>query len=204
MISPTQMRITLPLLALATLCGAGCSWRSPRIEFYTLSPLAKSEVDPAAAGPALEVGPATFPTFLQRTQIATRSGENRLVYDESHRWGGSLEQDFLRVLGENLALLMHTERVVVYPIPANFPIAFRVALDVQRFDGRPGDSVTLKARWTVSSGNRGSALAADASDINVPVTSNAHEDLVAAHSAAVAALSREIATAITKLAAAAP
>ena len=70
----------------------------------------------------------------------TRSGENRLVYDESHRWGGSLEQDFLRVLGENLALLLNTERVAVYPIDPTFPIAYRVALDVQQFDGRPADA----------------------------------------------------------------
>jgi uncharacterized lipoprotein YmbA len=136
-----------------------------------------------------------------RKQIVTRSGENGLVYDDYHYWGGSFEADFLSVLGENLAVPLRTDPIAVYPVEAAFPIAYRVVLDVQQFDGRPGDAVTLRVRWTASPGAGGAALAARSSAIRVPVTSADHAGLVAAHSAAVAALSREIASAIAALSA---
>jgi len=195
------IRTLRPAVALAVVCASGCSWRSPSVEFYTMSPMIEGGTEPAARDLALAVGPATFPAFLQRPQIVTRSGENGLVYDDYHRWGGSFEADFLSVLGENLAVLMRTDHVAVYPVEATFPIAYRVVLAVQQFDGRPGDAVTLRVRWTVSPGAGGAALAVRSSTIRVPVPSADHAGLVAAHSAAVAALSREIAAAIAALSA---
>jgi hypothetical protein len=59
--------------------------------------------------------------------------------------------------------------------------------------------VRLRARWIVASGADGRALAVEESRIDEPVASAAFEDLVAAHSAALGRLTREIAARIGAL-----
>jgi uncharacterized lipoprotein YmbA len=145
------------------------------------------------------VGPVALPRSLDRPQIVTRAGDNELVYDEYNRWAGSLEADFLGVVGDNLSALLNTQRVVVYPASPPFALNYRVGFDVMQFDGSPGGEVTLRARWTVSPGSGGESLAVEQSLIRQPTASAAHADLVAAHSAALATLSREIAATITDL-----
>jgi uncharacterized lipoprotein YmbA len=191
----------------ALLCAAAlsaCSWRSPSVQLYTMSAVADSTAaaGDAADGPAVAVGPATLPRFLLRPQIVNRSDANRLDYDEYNRWGGSLDADFLRVLGDDLGTLLPSTRIVVYPTDPPFAAYYRVRLDVQQFDGSLGGTVTLRARWTISGGNGGPPLRAEQSAVQIPTASPSHRDLVAAHSAAVADLARQIAAAIAALEAA--
>jgi uncharacterized lipoprotein YmbA len=187
--------------ALGLLILAGCLGRSPQTTFYMLTPLPPDASVASAApggGRALGVGPARLPRYLDRPQIVTRRG-SQLSYDELHRWAGSLESELLRVLGANLALLLGTERVAVYPAEPRFPDAIHVVLEVDRFDGERGEAVTLQARWILTAEGRGEPLAVGTSTLSEPVRSRRSEDLVAAHSAALAALSREIAERIRSL-----
>jgi len=188
----SRMTIVLGLLALS-----GCLGRSTPPVFYTLSPM-ENAPHMTSDGPALGVGPARLPPYLDRPQIVTRQ-ESRLHYDELHRWAGGLESELLRVLGSNLARLLGTDRVAVYPAEPPFPLAMRVVLEVERFEGAPGESVTFQVRWVLVDDSGGEPLAAANSDIRVSVASGSYEDLVAAHSSAVATLSREIAERILSL-----
>lgn len=183
------------------LVAAGCSWRSPEIQFYALNALPAEQVVVAGAkqGPAVAVGPVTLPRLLERPQIVTRSGDNQLVYDDVHRWAGSFEEDFVAVLGDNLAALLNTNRVVLYPRDAPFEIAYRVAVDVQQFDGRRGGDVILRARWTISPRGGGDPLAVEQAAIREATNGETHNALVSAHSAAVAILSRAVAARIEEL-----
>ncbi len=189
------LRITIVLGLLALTC---CLGRTTPPAFYTLSPMEPAADTASGNGPAVGVGPARLPSYLDRPQIVTRR-ESRLHYDELHRWAGSLESELLRVLGSNLARLLGTDRVAVYPAEPPFPLAMRVVLEVERFDGVPGKSVTLQARWFLVGDTRDEPLAVGNSDIRVSVASGDYEDLVAAHSSAVAILSREIADRILGL-----
>jgi uncharacterized lipoprotein YmbA len=145
------------------------------------------------------VGPVTLPRLLERPQIVTRSAQNQIVYDDYHRWAAGLQGDFVAALGENLAALLNTKRIVVYPDAAPFEISYRVTVDVQQFDGMRGKDLILRARWTISAGNGAPPLAVEQSTIREATNDEAHATLVAAHSAAVAALSREIAARIEEL-----
>ncbi|MCH8947928.1 MAG: membrane integrity-associated transporter subunit PqiC [Acidobacteria bacterium] len=75
---------------------------------------APAEVDVASGGPALGVGPVHLPSYLERTTIVTRR-ENQLSYNGMQRWAGSLESEFLQALGANLARMLGSHRVAVYP-----------------------------------------------------------------------------------------
>jgi uncharacterized lipoprotein YmbA len=190
------------VLASALVIG-GCAGRSAPSEFYTLSALPQAEPALGAATKredlAVGVGPASFPEFLDRPQIVTRSSPHRLSLDEFHRWGGSLQADFLRVLGENLSQLLGTSRIVVYPADAPFDLTHRILLAVQAYEGTLGESASLSVRWAVVEPRGSRALLVRQSTITETVSPADHEALVAAQSRALAALSREIAEAILSL-----
>lgn len=174
----------------AILFAAGCA-SSPAVEFYTLSALSS----PSAAGQpvAIAVGPAEFPRALVRSQILTRNSANHVTYDDYNRWAGALETDFLRVTGTNLSRLLGTDRVVVYPTPASFPLDYRVTFDVQRFDSDANGNVTLSTRWSLMDGKSGEVLEFDHFETTRSATADDFESRAAAHSAVLAQLCEEIA-----------
>lgn len=182
---------------------AGCRSSTPPVSFYTLTSLPMTEMESheqsAVRGITIGIGPVQFPQFLNRPQIVTRSGPNRLTVSEFHRWGGYLDQDFLRVLAQDISILMPTNRVVEFPWEYRADPDYRIAFNVQQFDGQPGNSVLLNAVWTIKERKGTKALYAKRSIIRQPVSGNDYEALVAAHSQALAALSREIAAAIKNI-----
>ncbi len=180
------------LAALAT----GCLGSSPQPEFYTLSPASGAASGGALASRpdlGLVVGPIDFPRYLDRTEIVTRDGSHRLVLADAHRWGGSLRSDILRVVADDLGRLLGTARVAIYPAEPRFPAAFRLLLDLREFEGVPGGNVVLRMRWTIAGTGDGRALAVEESRIEQPVASTSIEDLVAAESAALGTMNRQIA-----------
>jgi uncharacterized protein len=191
---------SLGALALA----AGCLGGGTAPEYFAL----RSEVGAAAGAPVaqrpelgLVVGPIEIPRYLDRDEIVTRDTAHRLVAWDAHRWGGSLETDVSRVLSEDLGTLLGTSRVVVYPAQARFSLGYRVLLDVLEFEGVPGQTVRLRARWTVADGASGLALVVEESLVDQPVASASFDDLVAAQSAALGEVTRRIAAKIGELAA---
>jgi uncharacterized lipoprotein YmbA len=189
-------------VAAAALIAAGCLGRSPQPEYYRLSPASVGGA-PVAELPELgiAVGAIEFPRYLDRPEILTRDGANRLVPAASARWGGSLRSEVQRVLADDLAALLGTSRIAVYPVEPRFPVAWRVLVDVRGFEGAPGEGVTLRARWIVASGADGRAVAVEESVIDRKPASGAWSDYAAAHGEALGALAREIAERIAGLAA---
>lgn len=151
---------------------------------------------------AVAVGPVTIPRYLQRPQIVVRSGDSSLVYREFDRWGGTLESEILRVLGEDLGALLGTDRIVVYPRQAAFSTDYRVRVDFERLEGVGGGELLLKARWVVVAGGGGDALAVETTTLREKLDGPSVQELVRAHGSALAALSRTIAERIETLEAA--
>jgi uncharacterized lipoprotein YmbA len=165
-----------------------------------LSPLASSETGTKAGalspGIAIGVGPIKLPEHLDRPQIMTRTSSNELELAEFDRWAGSLQDDFSRVLAENLSILLSTDRVSVYPWRKSVPIEYRVVVDVTLFDGTLGERASLIARWTVFRGRDKKVLFMQTSRISEPSGAQGYGAMVAAQSRALGHLSREIAKAI--------
>ncbi|MCB1919905.1 MAG: membrane integrity-associated transporter subunit PqiC [Candidatus Competibacteraceae bacterium] len=179
---------------------AGCG-STPPTAFYTLNPLSTplpaTQTGVSRSDVTIGVGPVTIPEFLDRPQIVTRTTANRLDVDEFHRWGGSLQEDFARVLVENLSRLLATNRVSVYPNPEPLDLRYRIVIDIQQFDGRLGEDVTLNALWTLLDEKAGKPSPLTRRfEYRAPAASADYEGLVAAHSAALEAFSRELADAL--------
>jgi len=146
------------------------------------------------------LGPVSFPVFLDRPQIVAREGGNRLTIDEFHRWGGTLQDDFLRVWSENLALLLGTSRILVFPSDIRYPLDFRVAAEVLAFEGTQGGDALLKVRWFVLDPDLDRVLQVREDVYRRPWDSSGDPGAsIAALSGALADFSRDVAAALRTL-----
>jgi hypothetical protein len=175
----------------------GCRSATTPIEFYALTPLIGAPEADNTAGlgdtVAVGVGPLQMPKIIDRPQIVSRAGRNRINVDEFHRWAGSIYEDFLTVLALNLSSLLKTNRVAAYPWEEYFDPDYRVYMEVNQFDGRIGEYALLNITWTITGRRPTDLLRVRNSVIKEAVQSANYEDYVAAESRILAALSREIA-----------
>jgi uncharacterized lipoprotein YmbA len=188
---------SLATAALLCACLLSCG-TSPTPRFYSLNALSQGEDAAPASDLGIGVGPLYIPRYLERPQIVTRSGESQLSYDQFNRWGGSLESEVLRVLGENLGILLGTDRIAVYPRRVAIRTDYRVRLDFERFEGEGDDILALRVRWVLMP-ESGEAIAVELTTVREPVEGSGVGALVAAHSRALAELSRQIAARIRAL-----
>ncbi len=181
---------------------AACS-TTPPVAYYTLNtlPEMQQEIPAAVMGDtiAIGVGPVEFPKFLDRPQIVTRKSQNQIEVSEFHRWAGSLPGDFSRVLAKNIAILLPTDRVAVYPWGEQFSPTYRIKLDVEQFDGQLGERVVLDVTWKVTDQEGINELLVRKSFIEEVVPDKNYEALVVAESNALATLSRTIVEEIRRL-----
>jgi uncharacterized lipoprotein YmbA len=149
--------------------------------------------------PAIGLGPFELPEYLDRPQLVARTAPTELAIDELHRWGGSLQEDFLRVLGQNLAQELGTSRILLAPSDRRFPLDFRVIGDVIAFEGRPEGEAVLEVRWAVIDPYREEALSVRERRYRQPLAGEGPGAVVVAMSEVLAAFSRELAADIRRL-----
>jgi uncharacterized lipoprotein YmbA len=199
------------LLALTASIGlASCAVSDPT-QFYALSRVAAPRASTASASIAMSsvggtgiggigVGPVIVPGYLDRNQIVIRTGTDQVQISAFHRWAEPLEDGIARVLAEEIAGRVPTERVVVFPWRGRIArtIQYQVVVAVVRFDGRQGGDVTLDARWRVLASN-GSELAFQRSTVIQGVEGSGYEPMIAAMDRALGILGQEIAAEIRAL-----
>jgi len=144
----------------------------------------------------LGVGRISLPERLNRSQIVTRTGTNEVHLANFTQWAEPLEKSIPRVLSENLATLTGTEQVFVYPWPTLMEIDLKVEIAILEFEGNSDGEVSLAARWRWVRSNGSELHPLQGSSYSESATDRSTEALVAAMSRALAALSREIASAI--------
>jgi uncharacterized lipoprotein YmbA len=180
--------VVLPMLA-------GCA--TPPSKFYILSSVATdTTAQPALLETAIGVGPVELPKYLDRPQIAVRSGANELFYNETHRWAEVLQDNVTSVLAQNLALLVPTDKVSVFPWGRSTAIDYQVVAEISRFDADASGIVVLSAYWKLYREESREVIAQKKTVITEPAGDASYANIVAAQSRALAALSREITAAI--------
>jgi uncharacterized lipoprotein YmbA len=190
MYKKSRLSATL-VFAIALLSGCAST---PNTNFYSLSSELKTDQRQPAANKeiALRIGPFGFPSYLQRPNIVTRTVGNRLEVSEFQRWAGSLEDDFHRVLGLNLGVLLNSSRISVYPAEMRFTPDYYLTGDVITFDGELGGRLTLEVSWTINRENDQDALVVKRSVFREPVNGNDYTALIAAYDRVLADYSREV------------
>jgi uncharacterized protein len=184
---------------------AGCFSLDPKPDpsrFFALASLPRTGQRAAdAAGtnaPALGIGPIKFPGYLDRQQLVTRISQNRFAVAENDRWAEPLEENFSRVLSQNLSILLQTDRIVAYPWERSQRPTYQVQVEVLRFEPNAEQMVELWARWSITDGTK-KTVSVKESYLTHPVKDKSTEASVAALSEVVGSLSREITASIRGL-----
>jgi len=164
----------------------GCS-TPPRERFYTLDAPEPPVAAPDAA--SLAVWPVSVPEMVDRPQFVVRTTANEVMIAEQARWAEPLKGAIARVVAANLAANLGMRLA-----SARNDADYRVTLDVLRFDSGPEKAVLIDAAWTVI-GPKG-VRRTGRSVVREKTASKYYDALAAAHSVALAAMSREIAAAI--------
>jgi len=193
------MRPTISMFAtcLCLVILAGCGVTQPA-RFYILTPVDDSGTK-VAPGPALGIGPVVFPGYLDRPEIAHRSGANQLQFADSDRWAEPLKTTFSRTLAENLSVMLPTDRINIYPWARTTRIDYQVSVDVVRFDADASGNVILAAGWEISRPDDGTVITRHRQTYSEAAGGMIYPAIVAAQSRAVERLARDIAMAISTL-----
>jgi uncharacterized lipoprotein YmbA len=104
----------------------------------------------------------------------------------------------MRVLADNLGSRLHVREVVLFPWDALIKPDSRFRVEIQSFEGQPGENVTLKAAWSLTFANSDQPVMRRVSVVQEKINGYDFEDLAAAMGRALAGLSDEMAKAVPK------
>jgi uncharacterized protein len=197
-----RLRLTLLLICLIP---TGCFSLDPKPDpsrFYALTSLPRTgqraENTAGTNALALGIGPVKFPGYLDRQQLVTRISQNRFAVAENDRWAEPLEENFSRVLSQNLSILLQTDRMVTYPWERSQRPMYQVQVEVLRFEPNAEQLVELSARWIILDDAKKSLIVKE-SYLTESVRDKSPEAAVAALSDVLASFSQEIAAALRVL-----
>ena len=197
--------LSFSLLLLAA-CSGGLLGKGTQesTRFYQLHAISESSMpegvlkrgdEPVAI--ALSVG--NFPEYLSRSQIVTRSSDNKLQLAPFDHWAEPIRVNFNRVLLINLSNQLATDRIYYFPWKKSRSVDYEVLVDVARFDGELGGDVVLIARLSIFDAKGREELVTESARVTVPAETEDYEAQVAAMSRAVGEFSRNIAESIKNL-----
>lgn len=180
---------------------SGCAPIVP-VNYYQLSALEMARiapVTPEAGKMVIGIGPVRLPEYLERPKIVTRVTPNRLQLADSHRWAEPLSENIPRVMGENLSVLLGTDRILLYPWPSSRTTDYQIIAEVYNFENESDGAARLVVRWSVKGQDGGILLSERRSNYRVPAKSQGQEGLVVALNEVLGSFCREIAQELTPL-----
>ncbi|BHH86099.1 PqiC family protein [Desulforhopalus sp. 52FAK] len=192
--------VCIVMNVLLALLISGCMMKSQPTRFYMLSPTVEGpnflEEGSASNNLSIGIGPIKMADYLSKSRIVTRIDDNMTGQAEFDQWSGSLKNNIINVLADNIGSLLNTEKIFVHPWRSFVPIDYQVIVEITRFDGELGKQVNLEARWNVLKSNEKSFIDNKWSRIQVTTDAPGYTGLVAAESRALGKLSREVAESI--------
>jgi uncharacterized lipoprotein YmbA len=199
--------LLLALGSLLLVSLAACGGKPTHL--YVLTALPEKPGVVATSIASIVVGPITLPKYLDRPQIVTRIANNSLDQAEFDQWGGDLNDNIVRVLIENLSIMLGTDHVSSYPTQDPTPAKYQITVDITKFEQDVDGSIVLDVFWSILNPANNKVLLRRHSSYREALASagrsgsaaggNVYDAVVAAMSRDLAALSRDIVTGITKL-----
>jgi uncharacterized protein len=188
----TRRLAHLIAIGFALAAAAGCGTSAPT-HFYNLASTATADGAPPVHFGVM-VGPVSIPASVDRPNFVVQTAPNRVEVDDFNQWVAPLGDAIARAVTSDLGTLLGTPDVATAPF-ANFDPAYRVTIDVQRFESVQGEAALLDAVWTVRK-LAGGQIRSGRTVAREAVQGPGYEALAAAHSRALAKLSADVAAVI--------
>jgi hypothetical protein len=194
------LQIACVTMVVGVMMLTACGGRTPPAKFYTLQPVEQSSTGKSLPlDVALAVGPVAIPAALDRAEIVTRDAGNAISFSQYHRWAGPLEESIASVMAQNIANLLDTERVTPFTRENIFQPTHRVVININRYDSQLAKEFLIDATWSIKDLKSKKLLLVRNSTIRESLASAEYEELVAAQSKVLAALSQEIAAGLIEV-----
>ncbi|WP_404426608.1 membrane integrity-associated transporter subunit PqiC [Thalassospira australica] len=161
--------------------------------YFVLSPDDVSGPSGNGKTAVMGIGPITIPSHLDRSQIVTRSSDNRLVINQFDRWAEPLDENIQRVLIENLDRRLHPQRIETFPWNSRDGVVWQIVVDIGGFERQPDGSVQISARWKIVNFDSGETVVSERFSDSMMPRDTTTEGTVAAMSDLLVRLSDSIA-----------
>lgn len=157
----------------------------------------KFNLDP---GTIIGVGPVRVPEYLDRPQMVTQAKDGTLNLAQFDRWAEPLSSAIMRLIDEDLALMLVGADIVKFTWNISIPVKYQVTVDVLQMDASLDGNLFLAAQWSIIDLNKKQMIYTKRSEISKPVTPADYFGMRDALSASCAILSTEIAKELSAIA----
>ena len=194
------------LLSVPMLTLTGCASRSPEPRYYLLTGPEEKPAGTSEKANRLVLGLETLEIadYLDRPQIAVRETDGRIRFSDGQRWASGFRASASRILRTTLSESLDTNLILKYPWRKSAGVDYRLQVDLERLDGKPGDTARLLASWWLFDEASGNLLVARETRLETPVNGPEMGDLIRAESALLVELGETIALAVSDSRAATP
>lgn len=177
----------------AGLVLSGCG-HSPPTRFYTLDAVPPPRPASAGSGAPVQLAAVHLPPTLDRPQLVTQTGPNRLEVSEQDQWGAPLDEMMRRTLAQDLLARLPEGSFI--PPNAPRPAGARgLVVDVVQLQATPG-RVVMQANWSLTGGASGDALLSRTVELSAPAAGQGAGGQAAAISRLLGELSDRIVVAL--------
>ncbi|MCK5852256.1 membrane integrity-associated transporter subunit PqiC [bacterium] len=187
--------LLINLFAAILIFLGGCGTSRPS-RFYTLNsmpiPPEKAELSDKQNRITVGIDLNDIPAYLNKPQMTVRVSANELKLDEFNRWAETVKDSFPKIIADNFISILPTDKFIVFSRKGIISVDYQIIINVTRFDGAPGKSVSLITQWGIYDSKEDKLLSAHTSDINVKVNGDDFDSLVTAQSKAMELLSRQM------------
>ena len=149
------LKALLLLIALVAAALPGCGTSPSR--FYRLDSAAPPNGAPSVQTVVM-VGAVSVPPAVDRPQFVVQVAPNRVEVEEFDRWAAPLDDSIARTVAGDLSVLLATPNVTTAAL-ADLNPAYRVTINVQRFESVKGEAALVDAVWAVRSAAGGKTRA---------------------------------------------
>ena len=173
----------------------GCRSVTPPVIYYTLSAIPTAASDTVASGGAASVigiRPVDLPGTINRVQMVIRRGTNQLTISSLHRWADYPDRLVQRIIAENLQVLMPDTRIIGPPWPIGIEPMVSVSINFLELIATQ-DHVLLNAMWVIDPTDPAAAARSHRLELRESMADSGFDEIAAAHSRALATLSRAVA-----------
>lgn len=176
---PPWLTAAATALLLLTGCGGG-------EKFYRLT--SDGSAPTRAAGVSVGIGPVALPGYIDRAELVFQSGANEFQVPPGARWTGTLGENVLNALRDDVGRRLGSGNVLTFPWPPGSPVRYQVAIDVRTFHAVSGGSATLECSWRVIEPSSGRALSRHNGSYQENIAGDGYDPVVAAESRLLAQL----------------
>ena len=184
------------LLLLCSACVQLGSDPQP-MRYYLLQPNAAAQPVTTPQAVTISLQPIRMPAYLDRPQLTSRNQHRQVIIAPLDRWAEPLQDNFSRVLAENLSRHLVNATVSSERWPTASDAAHSVTMTINSFDGILGEQSRVDIRWQISSADASKPAQHGHFTQTTPI-GNSYMELVTALNNALDQFARQLAQSVSK------